>query len=664
MILVRLIDSRRFATRLVGRKTSRGSWLFLLLALCVSPTIAAERQAQDWPAYAGSAAGTQFSSLDQVNRGNVGQLKPLWHYQLPPSSPALDSVLMQIQMQPLVIGETLYGCTPTGRAFALDANTGEQRWFFDNTMQTLPDKGYPTKCRGVAFWQDTEIARDENAACEQRIVFSSADAELIALDANTGVPCADFGVAGRVRLYLGVEGFLGKGYAPTSAPLILGDHAIVGARVDDNMRVDAPSGVIRAYNVRSGELAWAWNPVAPGQSPFSVDDDGIKRWRAGTVNSWAPMSADLEHGLIYVPTGNPSPDLYGGMREGIDHYGSSVVALDAQSGEVRWHFQTTHHDIWDYDVPAIPTLFQSEGVGGGVPALAQPTKLGHIFLLNRLTGEPLYPVEERAVPQGAVDGEYLSPTQPFPTHPQSIHTATLEPWGFTPFDRNACKKKIARFRWEGPFTPPSIEGSLLFPGTSGGPNWGSAAIDEANGVLYINQSHMAWVVKMIPRAELANYDAEQFQFPAQLFPMDGTPYAALRYPLMSPLGAPCNKPPWGSLSAVDLRSGEMLWQVPLGTTRDLAPWPLWLKLGTPNFGGVLATAGGVVFSTGTTDHFHRAFDAQTGEEIWKFRTTGISWATPMTYSSGPALSQKIVFAINGAGSGESQFSLVAYALPD
>ncbi len=659
-----LIDSRRCAPGWASWATSHRFCSLLLLSVLFAAPVAAERALHDWPVYAGSAAGTQFSALNQVDRDNVDQLQPLWQYTFPASSPELDDVLMQIQMQPLVVGDTLYGCTPTGRAFALDANNGEQRWFFDNTMQTRPDKGYPTKCRGVAYWRDSNGESTATMDCATRILLSNADAELLALDARSGLPCEDFGEAGKVKLYTGVEGFLGKGYAPTSAPLLVGDRIIVGARVDDNMRVDAPSGVIRAYDVRSGALLWAWNPVPPGQSPYSVDADGVQRWRAGTVNSWAPMSADLEHGLVYVPTGNPSPDLYGGQREGIDYYGSSVVALDAQSGEVRWQFQSTHHDIWDYDVPAIPTLFQSEGVGGGALALAQPNKLGHIYLLDRLTGEPLYPVEERPVPQGAVAGEYLSPTQPYPTHPTPIHTQQLEPWGFTIFDRNACKKKIERFRWEGPYTPPSLEGSILFPGTSGGPNWGSAAIDEKNGVLFINQSHMAWVIKLIPRQELAGYDAAAFEFPAQLFPMHGTPYAALRYPLMSPLGAPCNKPPWGSLTAVDLRSGELLWQVPLGTTRDLAPWPLWLKLGTPNFGGVLATAGGLVFSTGTTDRFHRAFDAQTGEEIWKFRTHGISWATPMTYSSGPQRSQKVVFAVNGAGVGESQFSLVAYALPD
>jgi quinoprotein glucose dehydrogenase len=379
------------------------------------------------------------------------------------------------------------------------------------------------------------------------------------------------------------------------------------------------------------------------------------------------MSGDEARGLVFVPTGNPATDSYAAGRRGLDHYGSSTVALDARTGGVVWHFQTVHHDVWDYDVPAQPALFQVEGVGAGRPAVAQATKMGHVFLLDRETGAPLYPVEERPVPQaGAVPGERLSPTQPFPTHPPPLHPATLSPedaWGFTPIDRRSCSDLIAQYRSEGIFTPPSLEGSIQYPGSAGGANWGGVAIDPGRALLFVNQSRMPMVVQLIPREAFARLDPSSVVYPEELYPAAGTPYGVKRFGLLSSFGAPCVAPPWGTLTAVDLRSGEVRWTATLGTTRDQAPFPMWLPLGSPNLGGPIATGGGLVFIGATTDKFLRAFDAETGEEVWRARLPFTANATPATYRLSPAGRQYVVVAAGGHGWSEPGDAVIAFALP-
>jgi quinoprotein glucose dehydrogenase len=401
--------------------------------------------------------------------------------------------------------------------------------------------------------------------------------------------------------------------------------------------------------------------VPPGRA--RAPDESYAR---GTPNVWSILSVDPERGLVFVPTGNPSPDLYGGERRGLDHYGSSVVALRASTGEVVWHFQTVHHDLWDYDAPAQPSLFEAEVDGRRVPAVAQITKMGHLFLLDRVTGRPLWPTPERPVPQGGVPGETLAPTQPFPTHPPPLHPAKLEPedaFGFTPWDRSACAHKIRSLRTEGIFTPPTLEGSVLFPSNAGGPNWGGVSIDPARGRLYVNQMRVASFVQLLPRAEYDALPSKEAVYPDELYPMAGTPYAARRGPLLSPLGTPCNPPPWGVLQAVDLASGRVLWESTLGTTRDQAPFPIWLPLGAPNLGGSLATAGGLVFIGATTDKFLRAFDADTGEEIWRARLPYTANATPLSYRVRPGARQHVVVAAGGHGWSEPGDAVIAFALP-
>ena len=618
----------------------------------------------DWPQYAGTTHGLSYSPLTQISSANVKRLELAWEHRSGDfSSGSETQSRTSFGARPIVPNDTLYYCTPYNNVIALDPETGAERWRFDAQLKNRKLEGpYPLVCRGVSYWREPALT---GAVCEERILTGTIDSELIALDARSGKPCAGFGKDGRVDLREGV------GQAPawetytTSPPLVIGDSVVVGALVSDNLRVDAPSGVIRAFDARSGALRWAWNPVPPG---FAQREraPGEPLYTAGTPNAWSILSGDPERGLVFVPTGNPSPDLFNAIRQGLDYYGSSVVALRADSGEVAWHFQTVHKDVWDYDVPAQPALFQSEGVGGGRPGVAALTKHGFMFLLDRESGAPLYPVEERPAPQGGVADELLSPTQPWPTHPGPLAPTSVtadEAFGFTPVDRADCREKIAALHNEGLFTPPSREPSIVYPGTAGGPNWGGAAIDEKSGVAYVNVMRAAMVAQLVPREEFEQLDWKSVVYPTELYPMKGAPYGVKRGPLLSRFGAPCIPPPWGTLAAVDLRSGEKRWEVTLGTTRDQAPFPLWFDVGAPNLGGTLATAGGVVFIGATTDKFVRAFDARTGKPLWRYRTPYTANATPMTYRLSKSGKQFVVIAAGGHGWSEAGDALLAFALP-
>ncbi len=620
----------------------------------------------EWRHYGGDLGGLRYSPLTQVHRGNVNELEVAWvHRSGDFSDGSGDVTRTSFQATPIVVDDTLYYCTGFNRVFALDPETGAERWVFDPELRARRLQGpYPLTCRGVSYWRDAR--NPPGAPCRERIFTGTIDSELIALDARTGRPCEDFGDAGAVALREGIGEAPAWEYYVTSPPLVIRDVVVVGALVADNLRVDAPSGVVRAFDARTGALRWAWDPVPPGWAERHADARGRPLYQSGTPNVWSIMSGDAERGRVFVPTGNASPDGYAALRRGLDHYASSVVSLDSETGRVVWSFQTVHHDVWDYDVAPQPTLFQIPGVGGGRPGVAQATKMGFVFLLDRDSGEPLYPVEERPVPPTDVPGESLSPTQPFPTHPPPLHAVTLgaeDAWGFTPFDRRACAKEIAGYRAEGLYTPPSLQGSLLYPSTAGGPNWGGVSVDPERGVLYVNQIHLASVAWLVPRQEYSRLDPSQAAYPNELYPQAGTPYGFKRKALLSPLGAPCSPPPWGTLTAVDLRRGEVLWRSTLGTTRDQAPFPLWLDLGAPNLGGSIVTAGGLVFIAATTDKFLRGFDADTGEELWRQRLPFTGNATPLTYRLGPDRKQYLVLAAGGHGWSEPGDALMAFALP-
>ncbi len=618
----------------------------------------------EWHEYGGDKGGQRFSPLDQIKAENVDDLEVAWIHRsgdwygleggIAPTS---------FQTTPIVVDGTLYYCTPRNRVFALDPETGDERWVYDPEVDV--SRIYITNCRGVSHWVDRQAPA--GAACRSRIITGTLDARLIALDATTGQPCEDFGRNGHVDLSEGIGDIAPGEYGVTSAPAIVGNRIITGTMVLDNRRVDAPGGVVRGYDARTGALAWAWDPVLP-EDAVVTGTDGVQ-YRRGTTNAWTTLSADPALGLVYVPTGNTSPDHYGGHRKGLDHFSSSVVALNAETGKLAWHFQAVHHDIWDYDLPSQPTLFDFPTPEGPVPALVQPTKMGLLFVLDRRTGEPLIPIEERPVPQdGAVPDETLSPTQPFPVRPPSLHPESLSPddaHGFGIIDKILCRRTIEELQHGPIYTPPSTKGTAMFPGMLGGMNWGSATVDPRTGFLVVNLHRVMTKVRLIPQAEIEEIYPDGIP-EYGIEPQAGTPYALERVPVYSIFGAPCNKPPWGELVGVDLAKGEIAWRTTLGTSRDMAPWPFWLETGTPTLGGPLTTAGGLIFIGATTDFFIRAFDQTTGEKLWEQRLPTSAHATPMTYRLGADARQFVVIAAGGHGilGTPPGDALMAFALPE
>jgi len=640
--------------------------LALSLAACSEDPLDLTGPIAGWDAYGNDAGGSRYSKLTQITPENVDELELAWIHR---SGDVLDGKASlgksSLQVTPIIAAGSLVYCSPRNKVFALDPETGRERWRFDPAVDA--SHYYIINCRGVSQWRDPRAAYTD--VCSERIVMGTVDARLIELDAKTGKPCAGFGARGVVNLAAGIGDIAPGEYGVTSPPAIVRDRIVTGAMVLDSRRVDAPGGVVRAFDVRSGALVWAWDPVLPDQAELAPRGEGVL-YRRGTTNAWSALSVDDARGLVYVPTGNTSPDYYGGHRKGADHFSSSIVALDANDGHVAWHFQTVHHDIWDYDVASQPVLFEFDGASGAQPGLIAPTKLGMLFFLNRETGAPLFPIEERPVPQeGAVPGEYLAPTQPFPTKPEPLQPHALGPddaFGFTPYDKAKCRELIESVRHDGIYTPPSLEGSIQYPGFIGGMNWGSVSVDPQRRVVVTNVQRIAGLITLVPRDQTATYHSRN-PF-GQLEPQEGSPYALDRLPLLSPppFGAPCNPPPWGQLVAVDTTTGEKKWEVTLGTTRDRAPWPIWRKLGTPNLGGPITTASGLVFIGATTDFYLRAFSTETGEELWKTRLPTAAHATPMTYRLTPTGRQFVVIAAGGHGilGTPPNDALMAFALPE
>lgn len=606
----------------------------------------------DWPAYGATPGGGHYSPATQITRENVRHLVKAWEYRSGDMREAglasvefgpgeeKKSLSSSWQMTPILVGDTLYGCTAFNRIFALDPETGKEKWSYDPGVDST--KEFIMNCRGVSSWK---AAQPAGAACDHRIMMGTMDGRLVAVDGASGKPCEDFGENGIVDLHKGMGEIAEHDYSVTSPPAIIGDRIVTGAMHLDRTHDHQPSGVVRAYDVKTGALSWFWDAIPPGQSP-TFDDNGEPVYRRGTTNVWSIISVDAERDFVFLPTGNTSTDFFGGQRDKLDdYYSSSVVALRGSTGEVVWHFQAVHHDIWDYDTPAQPTLFNLERDGVVIPALAQPTKMGHLFILNRETGESLFPVEERPVPQvGAVPGEYLAATQPFPRKPAPLHPAGLaadDAWGLTFWDRGACREKISSLLNHGIFTPPSLQGSVFFPSDFGGNNWGTPAIDEERGLIILNTLFMPASLTLIPR-ESCDTKKDGLTWP-QL----DTPYCVRVETLLSPLGIPCAAPPWGTLVAIDFRTGDKRWEVPLGDLSGLAPWPLSRIKGAPNIGGPSVTASGITFIAATSDMHMRAYDSETGAELWKAKLPTGGHAVPTIYRASENQKQYVVIAAGG-----------------
>jgi quinoprotein glucose dehydrogenase len=634
----------------------------IFFTLLLTSTLVA--QDGDWGHYGRDPGGQRFSPLDAINRGNVAKLEVAWTFRTGDAYTPQRSRPTAHEATPLYVDGTLYLSTPLGRVIALDPTTGRERWSFDGKAPR--DKGYGDfASRGVSSWA--------SGAGERRIIVATIDARLIALDAKTGTPAAGFGESGTVDLRKGLRiapaGF--ADYQQTSPPAIVGDTIVVGSSVADNGSTRMPSGEVRGFDAATGALKWTWDPI-----PQGAGDVGADTWkeqsatRTGAANAWSIIVSDPQRGLVFVPTSSPSPDYFGGERKGHNLFANSVVALGARTGERVWHFQTVHHDLWDYDVASPPLLFDFTRDGRTTAAVAVMSKTGHLFILNRETGVPLIPVEERAVPKSDVPGEESSPTQPFPTAPASLARTTLradEAWGLTDEDRAWCRETMSRLRTEGFFTPPSLGGTLVTPGNVGGMAWGGAAYDRRLDALILPVNNLAAEVRLIPRDKVEEErKAGRLSGDFEFAPQRGTPYGMVRRFLLAPKAKlPCTPPPWGTLTAVKASTGAVLWQVPLGQFGGAESLPEATQWGSIALGGPIATAGGLVFTAGTLEAAIYAFDSETGKRLWKGVLPTSARATPMTYQ-GPDGRQYVVISAGGHGTpigpplGDH---VVAFALP-
>jgi quinate dehydrogenase (quinone) len=590
--------------------------------------------AGEWHHYGNTTHGTRYARLDQINASNVGGLQELWHYRTGRSG--------QFKATPLQIGELLYVCTAMNVIVALDAETGVKRWEFDPQLTVAP-VGFNVTCRGVSYYR---APAQYSGDCPTRIIMGTTDARLMAVHALTGERCRDFGNNGEISLLKGIGEAKPNIYLVTTPPLIARNLAVVGTRVADNFEVGEPSGVVRAFDAVTGKFVWAWDMGRPGINTEPAEGEQYTR---GTPNVWTLMSYDDELGLIYAPTGNSTPDFFGAHRsETSEKYSSSVVALDVTDGSVRWSFQTVHHDVWDYDVPSQPTLVDlAQPDGSKLPALVQPTKRGELFLLDRRTGKPIADVEEKPVPQGPVEHEWLSKTQPFSTGMPNFRPeiAEADMWGLTPFDQMWCRREFRKMRYEGHFTPPSVAGTFVFPGNAGGFNWGGVAVDEDSQLLIATPLILGSRLALIPREQVPKDLRRYLQL--------GTPYAADIRMFMSPLAMPCVRPPYGRIAVVDLQTRQTLWSRRLGTTNESGPLGMKvhvrLPMGVPLAAGSIVTHGGLIFFGGGMDRYFRAFDVKSGEELWRDYLPGAAQATPMSYLSPQTKRQIIVIAVPGSG---------------
>ncbi len=642
------------------------------------PTYVTLETGVDWPAYGGTHRAMRYSPLDQITPDNVDQLEKIWEFRTG-DMPEGDEPFGN-QNTPVKVGERLYLCSATNHISALDAATGAEFWTYDPEVST-DNVGYNASCRGLVYFEDPTAERDE--LCATRTVNLTHDARMIALDTETGQLCPEFGDGGMVNLLEGIGNTAPGFYAPTSPPTLVRDVLVVGSQVSDNQQRTAPSGVIRGYNAVTGELEWAWDMNRPSDNGLPPEGE---IYSPGTPNMWTIASGDDELGLVYLPMGNSAVDYWGGTRsEQENTYSTAIVALDVETGEVAWHYQTVHYDVWDYDLGGQGTLVDFPTDEGPVPAIIMPSKQAQFYILNRETGEPLVNIEERPAPQGGVEPERLSPTQPYVTDfPNLLKPAITEAdmWGATPLDQLWCRIQYRQAEYDGVYTPPTVDKPWIqFPGYNGGSDWGGIAVDPVKGILIANYNNMPNYNQLIPREEVdemgiysiadPNYDPSASSGShGSVSPQAEAPYgirvnAGWRVPFTGML---CKEPPYGGIAAIDLNTREMLWDRPFGTARKNGPFGipsmLPFTIGTPNNAGGFITASGLFFIGAATDDLFRAIDIETGERIWEVELPAGGQATPMTYES----QGRQIVVINAGGHDFMETPIgdyfIAYALPE
>jgi quinoprotein glucose dehydrogenase len=624
----------------------------------------------DWPAYGRNQEGQRYSPLKQINDKNVGQLKEAWSFQTGDVKRATDPGEITNEVTPIKIRDTLYLCTAHQQLFALDAATGKQKWKFDPRLDTNPSFQHVT-CRGVSYHEATadNASPDVVSDCPRRIILPVNDGRLFAINADNGQLCESFANKGILNLQTNMPVTTPGMYEPTSPPIITDKVIVIAGAVTDNYSTREPSGVIRGFDVNSGKLLWAFDPGAKDPNAIPGDEH---HFSLNSPNSWAPAAYDAKLDLVYLPMGVTTPDIWGGNRTPEqERYASSIVALNATTGKLAWSYQTVHHDLWDMDMPSQPTLADiTDKNGNTVPVIYAPAKTGNIFVLDRRDGKLVVPAPEKPVPQGAAKGDYVTPTQPFSdlSFRPKKDLSGADMWGATMYDQLVCRVIFHKLRYEGIFTPPSEQGTLVFPGNLGMFEWGGISVDPNRQVAIANPMALPFVSKLMPRGPgnpmEPPKDAKGSGTETGIQPQYGVPYGVTLNPFLSPFGLPCKQPAWGYISAVDLKTNEVVWKKRIGTVRDSSPLPLPFKMGMPMLGGPISTAGNVLFIGATADNYLRAYNMSNGEKLWEARLPAGGQATPMTYEVNGK--QYVAISAGGHGSFGTKMGdyIVAYALPD